>query len=141
VTPANEQIIVTAGQPPPKPENRVTFNFRGADSGTGITQVGSKLRFTRNTIGTSTFDIVVSEGGSYRVTASLRNPTGWTLFQPTAAKPFTIKLAKGSPNPQDFPLVLRPEAGATETDIIFTIERTADGEVFSTTYTQPLSVI
>ncbi len=143
VTPGNEQIVITVGQPPPKPETRVTVNFNAPDS--GITQVGNRLQFKRGTLGLGTFDLTVREAGKYRVTASLRSPTGWTLGQPTAGVPFEINIPSvptgGSSGPQDFGLALTAAAGAADTELIFTTERIANGDFFSTTHAQPISVI
>jgi len=145
VTPGNATIPgITAGSPPPTPENRARVTLSGAAAGASI--VGTGVKFTRNTLGTVTFTIVFNDqaGGNYVVSAAMRAPAGWTAGGIDIPS-FTVNAPPaGGTTTQKVNVAFTPTSGppaAANTDLIFTVTRMVGSAVdFTVPYAMPVTI-
>ena len=137
VTPGNAAITITAGSPPPTPENRARVTISGAALGASLS--GAGVKFTRNTQGSVAFTIIFNDqgGGDYTVSAAMRAPTGWTsggidlpAFHVNAPPAGTTTTARVN-------VLFTPGLLAANTDLVFTVTRGTD---FSVPYAMPVTV-
>ena len=143
VTPANPQVTITTGSPPPTPETRARVTLSGASLGAAIS--GNGVTFTRNSLGVVGFTVQMFSIGNYTAAVAMLTPQGWTLggidvpsfnvtTAPTPAAPATqgvdVTFTAGSGPPP-----------AANTSLIFTLTGTNTGGAnISITYALPVAV-
>lgn len=137
VTPGNAAITITAGSPPPTPENRARVTISGAGGGASIS--GNGVKFTRNSQGSVTFTIIFNDqgGGDYTVSAAMRAPTGWTAGGIDLPSFHVNTPPAGTTTTTKVNVLFTPGSLAANTDLVFTVTRGAD---FSVPYALPVTV-
>ena len=122
VSPGNATIEITVGQPPPTPETRVRVTLRRADLSARIS--GNKVQFPRNNEpGRIAFTILFAEGGTYRVAASVKNPSGWSAPEIDTQTLEVTPPSPGSTTNQNVNVLLQASDTAADTDMVFSVTR------------------
>jgi hypothetical protein len=136
VTPGNAQFIVTVGQPPPQPDNRVRIMLESAEGAARV--VGNKVVFKRGSgAGTVGLSLEFTVGGNFNVATSIKSPTGWAIggvdipsFQVNAPAP-------GTTTKQTVLAQFIAGATAVETEMFVTI---TGGQSVNARYAQTIGV-
>jgi hypothetical protein len=135
VVPGSAQIQITTGSPPPTPDNRVVITFQSPIPQAQL--VGTNLQFTSNAVGGAKFNISLTQGGTYSVTAAMSNSAGWTS-QGIDVPGFTVaQPAGGATANQPINVLFTPGGGAAATNLLLTVTRGSD---LSVTYVQAVTV-
>lgn len=128
--PGQARLMMMALKPPPAPESQPHVQVVMNAPGGSHSKLGSGVQ-----VGTMPIDlqVFVDTPGDYNLTATLRDPTGWTI-QNTYGSPFHINAGNTAGAPANVG-PLTPGPGARQTDLFITV---AGGPGISATFPLPI---
>ncbi|MCA1564728.1 MAG: IPT/TIG domain-containing protein [Acidobacteria bacterium] len=145
VTPGNAQFIVTVGQPPPTPDNRVRIMLESAQNGAviGTGENTNKIMFKRGQVGIVGLSLEFSVGGNFNVSTAVKNPTGWTVGETDSTVFVMGKPTQGQTSKQTILAEFTAGQTAAETEMYVLIKGWVEGtqDPINIRYAQTIGVV
>jgi hypothetical protein len=133
VPPGSDQFTITVGGAVPAPNTAVSVGIRTLPA--DVTTDGGRLVFPLKD-STISINVGITTGGIFNVSASFRNPNGWSTRAPFITGQTLDAGSSGAA--RDFNVHVIATVDAQPTDLLIQVQRTSGGPDLSTTFVQPV---
>jgi hypothetical protein len=136
VSPGNTQFVVTVGQAPPTPDNRVRIRLQSAEGAARIFE--NKVVFKRGGgAGSVGLSLEFTVGGNFNVATSIKNSAGWTIGGVNIPSFQVATPAPGTTTKKTIVAQFTAGATAAETEMFVTV---TGGQSVNAKYAQTFGV-